>query len=38
MEVDYDGEVGPFFDAIADDKDFDYYRENPVLMVGEGHV
>ena len=35
-EVDSDGEVGPFFDAIAYEKYFDHDRENPVSMRGEG--
>ena len=35
-EVDSDGEVGPFFDAIADEKEFDDGRESPVSMGGEG--
>ena len=37
-EVDYDGGVGPFFDDIEYEKEFDYYRENHVSMGGEGHV
>ena len=35
-EVDSDGEVGPFFGAIADEKEFDDDRENPVSKGGEG--
>ena len=37
-EVDSDGDVGTFFDSIEDEKEFDYNRENPVSMEGEGHV
>ena len=37
-EVDCDVEVAPFLDAIANEKDFDDNRENPVYMVGEGNV
>ena len=37
-EVDYDGDVGTFFDAIAYEKEFDEDRENPVSMGGDGHV
>ena len=37
-EVDYDGGVGPFFDATAYDKEFDDDRENPVSRVGEGNI
>ena len=33
-EVDFDGDFGPFFDAIVDEKEFDYGRENPVSMRG----
>ena len=33
-EVDSDGEVGPFFDAIADEKEFGDVRDNPVSMGG----
>ena len=36
-EVEYDGEVGTFYDAIADKKEFDGDRENIASMVGEGH-
>ena len=36
-EVDYDGDVGLFFYAIADEKEFDDSRDNLVSMVGEGH-
>ena len=38
MGVDYDGDVGPFFDAIADEKEFGDDRDNTVSMGGEGHV
>ena len=37
-EVDYDGKIGPFFNAITNEKDFDNVRENPVPMGGEGHA
>ena len=37
-EVDYDGEVGPFFDAITEGKDFDNKKENPLSTGGEGHA
>ena len=37
-EVDSDGNADPFFDAIVDEKKFDYYRENPMSMGGEVHV
>ena len=37
-EVDYDGEVSPFFDAIADEKEFNDVRENPVSMGGKGDL
>ena len=33
-EVDYVGKFGTFFDDIADEKDFDDGRENPVSMGG----
>ena len=33
-EVDYDGVVGPFFSDIADKKDIDDDRYNPVSMRG----
>ena len=36
--VDSDGGVGPFFDAIAYEKEFDDNRENPMSMGGEGHA
>ena len=32
------GELVPFFYAIADEKEFDNYRENPVSVGGEVHV
>ena len=38
QEVDSDMEVGPFFDAIVDEKYFDGGRENNVSMVGEGSL
>ena len=31
-EVNYDGEVGTFLGAIADDKEFEYVRDKPVPM------
>ena len=34
-EVDYDGEVGTFFNAIVDEKYFDDERGNPVYLQGE---
>ena len=37
-EFDSDGESGPLFDTIADDKEFDNYRENTVSMGGEINV
>ena len=37
-EVGYDGEVGPFFDAIVDEKDYENDGENPLSMLGEVHV
>ena len=37
-EVYYDGGVVPLLDAITNEKGFDDDRENPVYMVGEGHV
>ena len=37
-KVDYGGYFGSFFGAIADKKDFEDNRENPVSMRGEGHV
>ena len=37
-EVDSDGDADPFFDAISDEKKFDYYRENPMSMGGEVHA
>ena len=37
MGFDYDGEVGPFFGAIADEKEFDDKKENPLSTGGEGH-
>ena len=37
-KVDSDGHAGPFFDAIADEKEFDDDRENPVSMGGEAHA
>ena len=37
-EVDSDGEVGPFFNTIADEKGFDNVRENTVSKGGEVHV
>ena len=30
-------EVGPFFNAVVDDKEFENYRGNLVYMGGEGH-
>ena len=38
MGVDYDGGVGPFFDAVVDEKEFSNDRENPVSMGGKGHI
>ena len=35
-EVDYDGEVGTFFDAISDEKESKNDRKNPVSMRGGG--
>ena len=37
-EVDNDGDVGPFFYIISDEKDFEYDRYNPVSMGGEVNV
>ena len=37
-EVDYDGVVGPFFSEIADKKDIDDDRYNPVSMRGQVNV
>ena len=36
--VDSDGDIGPFFYAITDKKEFDKEKENPVSMGGEGHA
>ena len=36
-EVDSDGEVGPILDAIADEREFDDSRGNPVSMEGKGY-
>ena len=35
-EVGYDGEVGPFFNEISDEKYFDDGRKKPVSMGEEG--
>ena len=37
-EVYSDGGVGPFLNVIADDKEFDDDRDNPVSMGGKGQV
>ena len=36
-EVDSDGEVGPILDAIADKREFNDDRDNPVSMEGKGY-
>ena len=38
QEVDYYGNVGPFFGSIADEEGLGDYRENLVSMVGEGQI
>ena len=37
-EVDYDRLVGPFFSTIADEKEIDNVRDNPVSMRREEHI
>ena len=37
-EVYSNGDVGTFFNAIADEKEFGDGRDNPVSMGGEGNV
>ena len=38
QEVNYDGKVGHFSDAIANENDFSNDIDNPFSMGGQGHV